>query len=614
MKNKSKKYFFFFLFFSQLINSDFIPIDGTSLNYTQIFFKWPQLNNKYSYNIQIIDNEANDQANDFSYNININSMIIDNFEWNKQYDWQVCAIDEFENNLECHNWQSFNINQLPNNFPDEINIFQLDSSQFQEGITILDFESIYFSVGLDMVGDPVWFADRTNFPSSGITATQIQTNGNFIGFFDGIGYEFNLNSEIIFQTSPDFEIHLSIYKTQSGTYFFIIKTLEEHLCPNECSDWGNILWKGDTFIEVDNEGNILWEWNTFNYLSLDEYNPYWIETFNPVNGFDWTHSNSVYFDSETNTVLISIRNLSRISAIDYSTQQIIWNIGNPNFMEQVSFEDDFGFSHQHSAQLTPNGNLLFYDNGRNNIPQINRCLELDIDGNQEVQFVWEYVLPDTIYTFSRGECDRLLNNNTLISAGRAGHVFEVNSNNEIVWHFLAKENNGMPVAIHRSERIPNLYSNIFSFEINNLAGNYPNYFISCNQNNLDININNNGWSSQNYKYQLLDHMNNILYENQINIFSYTEENITLNLSNLIIGNYIFKVYPINYSDQYQDILFTINNGIGDLDNNGIINLIDILYLVTILNTYNNDTCNDINLDGSIDVMDILIILVDIILT
>ena len=61
----------------------------------------------------------------------------------------------------------------------EINIFQLDSSQYQEGITILDFESIYFSVGLDMVGDPVWFADRTNFPSSGITATQIQTNGNF---------------------------------------------------------------------------------------------------------------------------------------------------------------------------------------------------------------------------------------------------------------------------------------------------------------------------------------------------------------------------------------------------------------------------------------------------
>jgi hypothetical protein len=68
--------------------------------------------------------------------------------------------------------------------------------------------------------------------------------------------------------------------------------------------------------------------------------------------FDWTHSNSVYFDEEEGIVYVSIRNLSRIIAIDYNTKEILWNIGNPNFMEEVFFDNDFGFSHQHSAQIT----------------------------------------------------------------------------------------------------------------------------------------------------------------------------------------------------------------------------------------------------------------------
>ena len=133
--------------------------------------------------------------------------------------------------------------------------------------------------------------------------------------------------------------------------------------------------------------------------------------------FDWTHSNSVYYDEDLDIVYISIRNLSRITAIDYSTKEILWNLGNPDFMEEVFFDNSFDFSHQHSAQVTNQKNILFFDNGRDNIPELSRCVEIEIDNNIEnAEFIWEHVLPIEMATLSRGECDRLENGNTLISS------------------------------------------------------------------------------------------------------------------------------------------------------------------------------------------------------
>ena len=158
-----------------------------------------------------------------------------------------------------------------------------------------------------------------------------------------------------------------------------------------------------------------------------------------------------------------------------STKEILWNLGEEEFMNESSFEDHFGFSHQHSSQITHNNNLIFFDNGRDNNPEVSRCMEVDFNNGESADLVWEYVLPDSMLTLSRGECDRLLNNNTLITAGRTGNVIELNQNDEVVWHVNVKSNQGEDVSIYRSERILNLYPNIFSFEIENLTGLYEEY-------------------------------------------------------------------------------------------------------------------------------------------
>tara|TARA_B100000029_G_scaffold84686_1_gene75344 strand:- start:13326 stop:15188 length:1863 start_codon:yes stop_codon:yes gene_type:complete len=605
-------------FLSAIISQDFIPNNGDLLNYNQIFFKWPQINNINYYRISLIDTDGIQER----YFTDINSIVIDNLSWNNQYSWDVCGYDGEDNLIDCHNQFNFSINSLPENYPININVLQSDESQYYTGVNLIDYESLGFSVVLDINGYPIWFADKNNF-NQNIWTTQFLSNGNIVGFGPGKGYEFDINSNIIFETSSDYGVHHHFYKTDKNSYFFLDAEIQNHPCPSECPDeLPNIIpWQGDRFIEIDQDGHVLWEWNTFDYFPLTEYNPIWVESYiNQWNfggspQFDWTHSNSVFFDDATESVYMSVRNLSRITAVDYNTKDIIWNLGDSDFMEEVFFDNDFNFSHQHSAQITNEGNLLFFDNGRDNLPELSRCLEIDFSDNLDnPQLIWEYILPDSMLTLSRGECDRLLNGNTLITAGRTGNIIEVNSDNEIIWHLNIKEPNNLPVSIYRSERIPNLYPNIFSFKINNLFGSYDEgYHVSYNDNDIEFYIYNQGWGNQTFVYQLLDSNENILNSYQIDIPGYNSELISIDEFDFLIENYILKIFPLNNQNNYQSIAFDNSFILGDINNDQTVNVQDIVLLIEIIiNDGDYSYLGDINTDGGINILDIIELIIIII--
>ncbi len=593
--------------FNFILSQDFIPENQTVLNYTQILFRWPQINGSDTYKIFFNNEDV--------YTTNKNSLIIENFEWSTDYFWTVCGFTEFDVMVDCYEEYTFSTSDLPDNYPDNTSIYTIDEFGYTPGITMLDYESLSFSVAIDSNGIPVWFSNRDNFYNSRILVTQFLPTGNIIGFGHGRGYEFNLDSEIIFETPIEYSIHHDIHKTDNGTYLFIDAEIENHPPPIEYSLIfpDEIPWKGDRFIEVDEGGDLLWDWNTFDCLNLNEYNPMWIEEY--IEGgdwFNWTHSNSVFFDELSNNVYVSMRNLSRISAIDYSTKEIIWNLGNPDYMNQQYFENNFGFSHQHSAQINHNNNLLFFDNGRDNDPELSRCLEIEFFENEEPQLVWEYILPDSLLTLSRGECDRLSNNNTLISIGRTGNVIELDEENEVVWHFNAKTNSGAEVSIYRSERIVNLYPTAFSFSINNLEGLYGQYALTNSPENINLNIYNNGWISQNFKYQLFDMNNNVQNEDEINIFQNNQININIEIPNIETDFFILKVFPADNLDNFQEITFTNVVVNGDINGDGILDIVDIVLMINMVlgNEYNE--VSDINEDGILNILDI-VTLVNIIL-
>ena len=594
--------FFLGLFFMFCFSSDFSPEDQKLLNYNQIFFKWPQINNSSFYKLYI--NESDIYLSDF------NSIIVSNLEWDLSYEWYVCGFDAFDSIIECYNEFSYTINSLPNNFPDNINILEYNDNEYNDGITLLDFESLNFSVALDYMGNPVWYADRFNFNNSKILATQFLNNGNILGFAPGRGYEFNLDSQIVFETPEQYGIHHSIVKTNNDTYFFIDAEIEYHLCP-DCETVYEIPWQGDIFIELNSNGDLLWEWSTFDYISFNEYNPFWMESFDEGDEFDWTHSNSVFYDENIDAVYVSIRNLSRITAIDYTSKEILWNLGNIEFMIEPSFENNFGFSHQHSAQITYDNTLLFFDNGRDNVPELSRCLEIDFNEEQIPFINWEYVLPDSLLTLSRGECDRLENGNTLISAGRTGNVLEVNQENEIIWHLNVKTVNGIDVNIFRSERVDNLYPASFSYEINNLLGTYENYFFENNLDNINLVIYNSGWSDQFYNIELFN-LNEVLIDQEVFVQGNNHLEILLNAHLNFSSNYIINIYPKSNPDLNQILNFSINTLIGDMNNNDLVNVEDVIILVDLV--LNNEIIEngDLNHDFSIDIFDV-ILLVNIII-
>ena len=46
--------------------------------------------------------------------------------------------------------------------------------------------------------------------------------------------------------------------------------------------------------------------------------------------------------------------------------------------------------------------------------------------------IWEYVLPDSMFTGSRGECSRLNNGNTLIATGQSANFLDHNKTKRII--------------------------------------------------------------------------------------------------------------------------------------------------------------------------------------
>ncbi len=581
------------------------PSDGATMNYTQIFFSWDQIPNANSYQINLQNTISQEE---FQYNLTANSILIaENINWGSNYNWSICGIID-NNEAICSEIKNFTINPLADYFPTNINLTNYNENLSQDGITIMDFESLNCSGGLDKNGYPIWFADKDNFYER-FVFTQFLNNGNLVGFGPGKGYEIDIDGNIIFETPSGYSIHHDFNKTIHDTYFMVTATVENQYCPEECNPSlpDSIPWQGDTFLEMDDNGNEIWSWNTFDYYDLNEYNPYYVETYTGSYEMDWTHSNSVSYDINSGSVFISVRNLSRISKINYDTKNLVWNLGNTDYMNEIYFEEDLNFSQQHSVQVLDNGNLLFFDNHRYLNPELSRCLEIDVnETDNSIEVIWEYILPQNLFTGSRGECDRLENGNTLITAGRTGNTIEVTPDNEIVWQ-IEVSNMGLDVTMYRSSRIPNLYPIAFSFEIDGLSENQDNLYVEPINNIITTKLHNSGWGNGWYTYTIYN-MNNIeIISDSIWVNPFEEKLIDLNVEQLNSSFYSLEIYPIHAIEKMKSIEFELITSIllGDMNADNELNILDVVILANLILNDGDNTNGDLNQDESLNILDIV---------
>lgn len=66
---------------------------------------------------------------------------------------------------------------------------------------------------------------------------------------------------------------------------------------------------------------------------------------------DWAHINSLSFNEEEQTLVVSLRNLHSIVKIDWNTEEIIWIMADPRFWEKTAMKDKV---------LTPVGDIKWF--------------------------------------------------------------------------------------------------------------------------------------------------------------------------------------------------------------------------------------------------------------
>jgi len=202
---------------------------------------------------------------------------------------------------------------------------------------------------------------------------------------------------------------------------------------------------------------------------------------------DWIHINSMsligrnrWYDEgdgrfNPENIIISSRHANFIAIISRDTGEIIWRIG-PDYSDETEEGRKLGqMIGPHHAHIVPEGlpgegNILVFDNGGLagyglfGFPNQFRFYSRVVEFNPiTLDIVNEYVHRNGFYPFPRnGEnhwffsttlcsTQRLPNGNTLIVEGLSGRVFEINTENEIVWDYVTPN---MKNYLYRAYRIP----------------------------------------------------------------------------------------------------------------------------------------------------------------
>ena len=452
------------------------PANGSTLNYIHILFEWEQESGASTYNLQV--SQGNNPP---IIDIEVSSLyfiVEENIDWGNSYSWKVRP-----NNSD--NWIG------PNTFSTGSTIADVDvtihnGNLYSPGFTIFSSFFNYYSAVFDQEGNEVWNTGQSN-----IVYYNTDYDGKLFGcWLDNDspnnlpGIEFNLDGDFTWEEPNEEFLHHDLIQLPNGNYLGIVETSQFGPIPlgswtEICQDYGyvadgiflELFWIGDKIVEWDKvTKEVVWSWNVFDYFNMEDYDSGLWDNVCADNGqYDWTHINAIVFDEEESAIYISTRHLSRITKIDYSSKDVVWNMGRDMPSDDVGFGHNLGFSWQHSLQVLNNGNVLTLDNGNRSESFLNtefpttRGIEISIEennGEYSAVIVWEYSLSEELFGFASGNVQKLENGNYLITTvGGGGTVLEITPENEIVWQ--ANLNLSLPSgAVYRANRISSLYPNV----------------------------------------------------------------------------------------------------------------------------------------------------------
>jgi outer membrane protein assembly factor BamB len=208
----------------------------------------------------------------------------------------------------------------------------------------------------------------------------------------------------------------------------------------------------DVIYEIDHGGKVVWRWSAWEHRGMNSthhldvnYITYVLPE-HAMSNPDWTHFNSVDYDSATDQILVDSRELGELYIIDHKTGDIVYRWGNPSAYgagdpptftttgDQILFGPHD--AHWIKQGLPGAGNILIFNNGWARPPiTYSSIIEMD---PKTGEIVWEYKSKSTTSFASHhiSGTQRLPNGNTLICSGNSGHMFEVTAEGEVVWEYI----------------------------------------------------------------------------------------------------------------------------------------------------------------------------------
>jgi len=245
---------------------------------------------------------------------------------------------------------------------------------------------------------------------------------------------------------------------------------------------------------INGGATVVWEWKAWDHLiqdtdpSKDDYgiisqSPERIDiNFLNHNATDWLHVNGVDYNEEFDQIIISVHNFSEFWIIDHSTTtneaagstggiygrggDLLYRWGNPQAYDQGTATDQKLFL-QHNTDWIPGsfpdaGKILLFNNEAGTLQgqdysTVNIVdLPVDVDGFYAntggafgpTDFDWTYQAPTATDFYSRSisGVQRLENGNTLICEGVGGRLFEIDTDETVVWEYVNPVNDLGPIA------------------------------------------------------------------------------------------------------------------------------------------------------------------------
>ena len=147
--------------------------------------------------------------------------------------------------------------------------------------------------------------------------------------------------------------------------------------------------------------------------------------------YEWTHTNSIAYIPERDSVIIGARYIDSLLEISMSTGEVIWQLGGRLRTMGITPSSAM-LSHAHASDIWASGMLVF-DNG-NHTSRPSRVLEYAFDlQQQEITLAWEHSAPSGRSYAYLGDARRTPADHVLIAWSTDGRLEEVSRDHDLLW-------------------------------------------------------------------------------------------------------------------------------------------------------------------------------------